>query len=128
MDSTTIREVLSMDEKFSQLSSAVMVHITSLNRGRETRRAYAKCFKGLGEYLQEKEVVYSHEEASLWLSTVRAQVNKTDFSLFTAAINKLNDLYLYGEIQKSHRSGNFSHKGGLYLYWLVCYRRWRGSV
>ena len=102
MDSTTIREVLSMDEKFSQLSSAVMVHITSLNRGRETRRAYAKCFKGLGEYLQEKEVVYSHEEASLWLSTVRAQVNKTDFSLFTAAINKLNDLYLYGEIQKSH--------------------------
>ena len=45
---------------------------------------------------------YSAEEARAWLSTVSTQVNKTDFSLFSAAINKLNDLYLYGEIQKWH--------------------------
>lgn len=91
-----------MNEDFSQLAKEVMAHITALNRGRETRRAYDKCFTCLGEYLQEREVGYSAEEARAWLSTVSTQVNKTDFSLFSAAINKLNDLYLYGEIQKWH--------------------------
>lgn len=91
-----------MNEDFSQLSKAVMDQITALNRGRETQRVYAKCFMSLGEYLREKEVVYSVEEGRSWLNTVSTQAARTDHALFTAAVNKLNDLYLYGEIQKGH--------------------------
>ena len=91
-----------MNEEFCQLSKAVMDHIIAWNRGRETRRVYTKCFAALGEYLQEKGVMYSAEQARAWLSTVCTQVARTEFALYTAAINKLNDLYLYGKIQKGH--------------------------
>lgn len=79
-----------------------MAHITAQDRSKETRRSYLRCFAGLGSYLNEKEVVYSQEEASSWLSTVRALVNKTEYSLYCAAVNKLNDLLWYGEIRKGH--------------------------
>ena len=91
-----------MNEDFSQLSKAVMDHIIALKRGRETQRVYTKCFAALGEHLLEKNLVYSVEEAKAWLSTVRTQEVKTGFALYTAAINKLNDLYLFGEIQEGH--------------------------
>ena len=60
-----------MDADFKQLSEAVMAHITAQDRGKETRRSYLRCFAGLGSYLNEKGVVYSQEEASAWLSSVR---------------------------------------------------------
>ena len=91
-----------MDVDFKQMSEAVMTYIMSQGRGKETKRSYLRCFASLESYLNEKEVVYSQEAASAWLSTVNALVNKTEFSLYCAAVNKLNDLLHYGEIHKGH--------------------------
>ncbi len=91
-----------MNETFNRLSESVMDYLTTQNRGSYTQKAYQRCFCSLSIYLEEKEVVYSQEEAAVWLSSVSTQVSKTDFSLFSAAVNKLNDLYLYGEIRKGH--------------------------
>ena len=91
-----------MNTDFNQLTDAVMDHITAQNRSEETKKTYQRCFCSLTTYLEEKGVVYSQEEATLWLSSVENQVNQTDFSLFKAAVNKLNDIYLYGVIHKGH--------------------------
>ena len=91
-----------MNDDFNHLSEAVMEHITAQNRSKSTRNAYRRCFCSLSTYLNEKGVAYSQDEAALWLSSVSSQVNKTELSLFTAAVNKLNDLYLYGEVRKGH--------------------------
>ena len=91
-----------MNDDFNRLSEAVMEHIAALNRSKSTRNAYRRCFCCLSTYLNEKGVAYSQDEAALWLSSVSSQVNKTELSLFTAAVNKLNDLYLYGEVRKGH--------------------------
>ena len=80
-----------MDVDFKQLSEAVMTYIMSQGCCKETKRSYLRCFARLELYLNEKEVVYSQEAASAWLSTVRTFVNKTEFSLYCAAVNKLND-------------------------------------
>lgn len=93
-----------MDIDFNQLSEAVMEHITAQNRGTSTQNAYRRCFCSLNTYLNEKGVVYSQEEAALWLSSISSQVSETDLSLFIAAVNKLDDLYLYGKIRKGHYS------------------------
>ncbi len=91
-----------MNDDFIRLSESVMGYMTAQNRGSYTQKAYQRCFYSLSIYLEEKEVVYSQEEAATWLSSVSTRVSKTDFSLFSAAVNKLNDLYLYGEIRKGH--------------------------
>ena len=91
-----------MDVDFKQLSEAVMTYIMSQGCCKETKRSYLHCFAALESYLNEKEMVYSQEVASAWLSTVSALVNKTEFSLYCAAVNKLNDLLCYGEIRKGH--------------------------
>ena len=91
-----------MDVDFKQLSETVMAYIMTQGRGKETKRSYRHCFGSLESYLNEKEVVYSQEVASAWLSTVNTVVNKTEFSLYCAAVNKLNDLLRYGEIRKGH--------------------------
>ena len=91
-----------MNEDFNRLSESVMDYMTAQNRSSYTQKAYQRCFYSLRIYLEEKGVVYSQEEAAVWLSSESTQVSKTDFSLFIAAVNKLNDLYLYGEIRKGH--------------------------
>lgn len=91
-----------MNDDFNRLSKAVMEHIAALNRCKSTRNAYRRCFCYLSTYLNEKGVAYSQDEAALWLSSVSSQVSKTDFSLFNAAVNKLNDMYLYGEVRQGH--------------------------
>lgn len=91
-----------MNVDFDQLSKAVMDHITAQNRGKATRNAYRRCFRLLSTYLDEKEVVYSQDAAALWLSSISNRANKTEFSLFNAAVNKLNDVCIYGEIRKGH--------------------------
>ena len=91
-----------MGVDFNQLSETVMIYITEQNRGRETKRSYLRCFASLESYLNDKEVVYSQEIASVWLSTVSTLVNKTEYSLYCAAVNKVNDLLQYGEIRKGH--------------------------
>lgn len=101
-----------MNDDFDQLSQAVMDHIIQIGRGRETKRAYQRCFKSLGNYLREKEVSYSNESASLWLSSVN--VKKTEHDLYYAAVNKLNDLYLFGEIRKGHYDPSKTKAGKLY--------------
>ena len=89
-----------MNDDFNQLSQAVMEYIIQLDRSRETKRAYQRCFKSLGNYLREREVNYSKDTARIWLSSIN--VNKTEYELYTAAVNKLNDLHLYGEIRTGH--------------------------
>ena len=91
-----------MNTDFSQLADAVMDHITAQNCGEATKKTYRRCFCSLTTYLDEKGVIYTQEEAALWLSSIENQVNQTDFSLFKAAVNKLNDICLYGVIRKGH--------------------------
>lgn len=91
-----------MKADFHLLSKDVMAYITSQGCSKETMRCYRRCFVSLSTYLNEKGVVYSQEEASVWLASISKEINKTEFSLFNAAINKLNDLLCYGEIRKGH--------------------------
>ena len=86
-----------MNDVFNKLFQAVMDYIDQQGRGETTKQAYRQCFKSLGDYLEEKGVAYSSEDADIWLSSVN--VSKTDHSLYKAAINKLNSLLLYGEIR-----------------------------
>ena len=89
-----------MNDDFNQLSQAVMDYIIQMSRGKETKRVYQRCFESLGNYLNEKEVNYSNDIAEIWLSTIN--VKKTEYGLYAAAVNKLNDLHLYGEIRTGH--------------------------
>ena len=102
-----------MNDDFSQLTEAVMDHITAQNRSKATKEAYRRCFYSLTTYLDGKGVIYTREEASLWLSSIENQVNQTDYSLFKAAVNKLNDLYLYGEIRTGHYDSSITIAGKL---------------
>lgn len=89
-----------MNGIFIELSEAVMEHIFLNNCGKETVRCYRECFENLGLYLAAKAVDYSPEQGRSWLSS--ADVYKTKFALYSAAVKKLDDLYLYGEIRKWH--------------------------
>lgn len=74
-----------------------MDFIVQQGRGETTKQAYQRCFKRLGDYLEEKEVVYSSEKAAIWLSSIK--VGKTEHSLYKAAVNKLNSLLVCGNIR-----------------------------
>lgn len=91
-----------MNADLQQLSNAVINYVTEKKRSNSTLSAYHRCFSKLATYLDEKEVVYTPDEARQWLTSISNTTNKSDISLFQAAINKLNDLYIYGEIHKSH--------------------------
>lgn len=89
-----------MNNDYTRLVQRVMNHITQLDYSAATQRAYRRCFNRLGDYLSEKATGYSPEETKVWLSS--ANVSKANFNIFAAAINKLNDLFLYGEIRDFH--------------------------
>lgn len=103
-----------MDVVFHQLSEDVMAYIIAQGRSKITIRCYQRCFASLGTYLDEKEVVYSQEEASVWLASIRTHVGKTELALYNAAVNKLNDLLCYGEIRKGHYNPSKTIAGKLY--------------
>ena len=91
-----------MNVDLQQLSNAVINYVTEKNRSNATVSVYRRCFSKFSAYLDEKEVVYTPDEAKQWLSSISNTTNVSDFGLFQAAINKLNDLYIYGEIRKGH--------------------------
>ncbi|MCD8018945.1 MAG: tyrosine-type recombinase/integrase [Clostridiales bacterium] len=91
-----------MNDDFNQHAQTVMEHITDLGRSDETKRAYELCFDMLGKHLLETEMDFSIEEAFKWLDSISGQLSQVNIGLFKAAINKLNDLYFYGEIRTGH--------------------------
>ncbi len=85
---------------YEQMAQQVVDHITQQGICKTIQTGYLRCFKRFGEYLSMKGANYNPEEAKTWLRTL--SINKTDFSIYSAAINKLNDLYVYGEIRNYH--------------------------
>ena len=86
-----------MNVDFNKLSQSVMDYTVQQGRSEVTQRVYRQCYETLGDYLAKKEVDYSSEEAAKWLSSV--QVCERNHRLYHAAVNKLNSLFYYGEIQ-----------------------------
>ena len=89
-----------MDDSFNKFSREVMDYITNQGCIKETQRAYRRCFNSLGEYLTEKNVSYSEEEVNAWLLSIHT--DRATIGLYAAAVHKLNDLYLCGEIKRYH--------------------------
>lgn len=54
-----------MNSDFSQLTEAVMNHITAQNYSKATKGAYRRCFYSLTTFLDEKGVIYTQEEADV---------------------------------------------------------------
>lgn len=91
-----------MNNDYTWMVQRVMDHITQLDYSAATQSVYRRCFNRFGNYLSGKATDYSPEETKVWLSS--GDVSKANFNIFTAAINKLNDLFLYGEIHDFHYS------------------------
>ena len=89
-----------MNKEYVQMTQRVIDHITQLDRSATTQKLYRRCFNLFGDYMSERTTDYSPEVSKAWLSS--PDVSKANFSIFSAAINKLNDLFLYGEIRDFH--------------------------
>ena len=89
-----------MNNDYLQMAQRVIDHITQMDCCAETQSMYRRCFNRFGDYLSEKSVDYCPEASKEWLSSI--SINKSDFNIYVAAINKLNDLFLYGEIHNFH--------------------------
>ena len=88
-----------MNNDYLQMAQRMIDHITQMDYCAETQSMYRRCFNRFGDYLSEKSVDYSPEESKEWLSSI--SINKSDFNIYVAAINKLNDLFLYELISMS---------------------------
>lgn len=89
-----------MNNDYAQMTQRVIDYISQLDCSSATQSMYRRCFTSLGDYLSERRIDYSPEVSKVWLSS--SDVNKANFNIFIAAINKLNDLFLYGEIRNYH--------------------------
>ena len=91
-----------MNLNYDQMVQRVIDFITQQGCCAATRQVYLRCFDRLGRYLSDQNSDYSPETASAWISSIN--INKTDLALFTAAVNKANDLCRFGEIHSHHYS------------------------
>ena len=78
-----------MNKEYVQMTQRVIDHITQLDRSTTTQKLYRRCFNLFGDYMSERTTDYSPEVSKAWLSS--PDVSKANFSIFSAAINKLNE-------------------------------------
>lgn len=91
-----------MDE-FTQNTEQVLEYLEQKKACSTIISAARNCFLQLKIYLEEKDVPYTQDESREWLSAVSGKYGKGTVSIFRTTLNRLEDVYTYGEVRSSSR-------------------------
>ena len=91
-----------MDE-FIQNTEQVLEYLEQKKACSTIISAARNCFLQLKIYLEEKDVPYTQDESREWLSAVSGKYGKGTVSIFRTTLNRLEDVYTYGEVRSSSR-------------------------
>lgn len=89
-------------EKYKENVEAVQKYNRDRHYGRKTIRTYSECFEDLGSHLSANGLPYTHETAVEWLDRVKEGISDGKFSIYKAAIAKLDDCYATGTVRGFH--------------------------
>lgn len=88
-----------MQQQYQDNTGIVIDYLTATGRGKNTIRVYTSCYNSLGDVLSQQGISFSSEFAAVWLDQQSDTLGNTAFALYKAALNKLDEVYLTGEVQ-----------------------------
>ena len=91
-----------MHELYQKNSAIVVKYLATVGRGESTLKFYEACYQSLFESLERDGLPYSKGYATTWLSQQSEHLGQTAFAAYKAALNKLDDIYQYGEVRHDH--------------------------
>ena len=86
-------------QQYQKNTRTVIDYLVTVGRRKGTISIYKACYQSLGDALEQEGVPYSTGFASLWLDQQCNKLEKTAYDLYKAALHKLDDVYLTGDIQ-----------------------------
>ena len=86
-------------EEFNKNTEQVLNYLVQKNACSAITSSARNCFCQLGLYLEKKGIPYSRAVADEWLTDISDKYAKTTISKYQNALNKLDDVYLFGEVR-----------------------------
>ena len=86
-------------KEFNKNTEQVLNYLNQKNACNAITASARNCFRQLGSYLSEKALPYSRAVADEWISAVSDKYARDTISNYQNALNKLDDVYLYGEVR-----------------------------
>ena len=102
-----------MQTQYQENTTIVIDYLVTAGRGNYTVKTYKACYLSLGEALQREKVTYSTEYAVLWFEQNCRNLKEPKYSLYRAALHKLDDVYQTGEIQHDNFNPEKTKEGRL---------------
>ena len=102
-----------MQTQYQKNTTIVIDYLVTAGRGNDTIKAYKACYLSLGEALQREKVPYSTEYVTLWFEQNCKSLKEPKYSLYRAALHKLDDVYQTGEIQHDNFNPDLTREGKL---------------
>ena len=108
-----------MQQQYQTNTGIVIDYLTATGRGKNTIRVYTSCYNSLGNALSRQGISFSSEFAASWLDQQSDSLGNTSFALYKAALHKLDEVYLTGEVQHDH----FNPDKNRFHYLQECFRQ-----
>ena len=91
-----------MQQQYQANTDIVIDYLTATGRGKNTIRVYTSCYNSLGDAMSRQGMSFSSEFAVAWLQQQSGSLGNTAFAIYKAALRKLDEVYLTGEVQHDH--------------------------
>ena len=108
-----------MQQQYQINTGIVIDYLAATGRGKTTIELYTSCYNSLGDALSRQGISFSSEFATAWLDQQSGSLGNTSFALYKAAINKLNEVYLTGEVQHDR----FNPEKNRFRYLRECFKQ-----
>ena len=108
-----------MQQQYQINTGIVIDYLAATGRGKTTIELYTSCYNSLGDALSRQGISFSSEFATSWLDQQSGSLGNTSFALYKAAINKLNEVYLTGEVQHDR----FNPEKNRFRYLRECFKQ-----
>ena len=108
-----------MQQQYQDNTGIVIDYLSVTGRGKNTIRVYTSCYNSLGEALSRHGISFSSEFATAWLAQQSDSLGSTAFALYKAALRKLDEVYLTGEVQHDH----FNPEKNRFRYLRECFKQ-----
>ena len=102
-----------MQTQYQENTTIVIDYLVTASRGNDTIKAYKACYLSLGEALHREKLPYSSEYGILWFEQNCQKLKEPKYSLYRAALHKLDDVYQTGEIQHDNFNPELTKEGKL---------------
>lgn len=89
-------------KEYQRCTSYVLNYLTENHYCQSLIHANERCFRKLGEYLEQRGIDYSPGEADKWFSMYPGQTSASDRNHARIALIRLRDVYYDGQINAAH--------------------------